>query len=270
MLKIFTNAKFLGIAYFSLIIIFTVIYSFLPQNSFYHSTIKYEEKSLSKAESQFLKEFEELLMENYQIYKQNNDTLINGYYLQDLNCFSISSEKVNNVDGYYFTIDFIFRNIKNPDGCLFERYKLFTPIATFRNGIGQLPMKQFIFEKIGKGNLFSPKMFFLETNHPLFGIDKLNSVSYYLVLTEELNDKIYLWGNYKFIDGSYIVDNSWRMFYLSTMVITTVGFGDIVPLTTCARNLVAIEAILGVMVIGLFINSIANKIINGRKTRTDL
>jgi hypothetical protein len=35
-----------------------------------------------------------------------------------------------------------------------------------------------------------------------------------------------------------------------------VGYGDIVPLTACARSLVAIEAVAGVVLIGLFINSL--------------
>lgn len=48
-----------------------------------------------------------------------------------------------------------------------------------------------------------------------------------------------------------------RMFYFSVIVITTVGFGDIVPMTDRARALVAFEAMAGIMVAGLFINSIA-------------
>ena len=44
------------------------------------------------------------------------------------------------------------------------------------------------------------------------------------------------------------------------MTITTVGFGDIVPLTTLARLIVASEAILGIIIIGLFLNSIATKL----------
>jgi len=48
----------------------------------------------------------------------------------------------------------------------------------------------------------------------------------------------------------------WRMFYFSAMTITTVGYGDIVPITTPARILTAVEAILGVVLIGLFLNSL--------------
>lgn len=49
-------------------------------------------------------------------------------------------------------------------------------------------------------------------------------------------------------------DNFGRMTYFSAVTITTVGFGDIVPITSAARRWVAIEAILGIVLIGVFIN----------------
>jgi hypothetical protein len=57
-------------------------------------------------------------------------------------------------------------------------------------------------------------------------------------------------------DPSYASDSLWRMVYLSAMTITTVGFGDITPVSEAARILVAIEAILGVVVIGLFLSAL--------------
>ncbi len=47
-----------------------------------------------------------------------------------------------------------------------------------------------------------------------------------------------------------------RILYLSAMTITTVGYGDIVPITPRARLYVALEAILGIILIGLFVNSL--------------
>jgi len=52
----------------------------------------------------------------------------------------------------------------------------------------------------------------------------------------------------------------WRMLYFSATTITTVGFGDIVPITTTARSLTALEAIAGWLVAGLFLNSLASRI----------
>jgi len=56
-----------------------------------------------------------------------------------------------------------------------------------------------------------------------------------------------------------ITDSYFRMLYFSIVVITTVGFGDIVPMTTAARAWVSLEAILGIVLAGLFINSIAKR-----------
>jgi len=54
------------------------------------------------------------------------------------------------------------------------------------------------------------------------------------------------------IEGNY-----WRMLYFSAMTTTTVGYGDIVPITPFARFLAALQAISGIMLIGLFLNSLA-------------
>lgn len=48
-----------------------------------------------------------------------------------------------------------------------------------------------------------------------------------------------------------------RMMYFSTSTITTLGYGDIVPITNLARIFVSIESILGVLFIGLFLNSLS-------------
>jgi hypothetical protein len=61
-------------------------------------------------------------------------------------------------------------------------------------------------------------------------------------------------GDPKDASGLYI-----RMCYFSAITITTLGFGDITPITSAARLLVGIEAVLGVVVVGLFLNAIARK-----------
>lgn len=52
----------------------------------------------------------------------------------------------------------------------------------------------------------------------------------------------------------------WRMLYLSTVTITTVGYGDIVPITPLARTLIAAEAVLGMLVIGLYLNALSQRL----------
>jgi hypothetical protein len=50
-----------------------------------------------------------------------------------------------------------------------------------------------------------------------------------------------------------------RMCYFSAITITTLGFGDITPVSSWARLLVGSEAVSGVVLIGLFLNAIAKK-----------
>jgi hypothetical protein len=56
-----------------------------------------------------------------------------------------------------------------------------------------------------------------------------------------------------------------RSLYLSAVTITTLGFGDVVPVTTGARLLVGTEALADVIVAGLFLNAVAG----GVRRRTD-
>ena len=52
----------------------------------------------------------------------------------------------------------------------------------------------------------------------------------------------------------------WRMVYLSTVTITTLGYGDIVPITPLARTLVGAEAVVGMLVIGLYLNALSQRV----------
>lgn len=54
----------------------------------------------------------------------------------------------------------------------------------------------------------------------------------------------------------------------SYVTITTVGYGDIVPITPKARLLISIEAIWGIILIGLFLNSLANRVFRNKKDET--
>jgi Ion channel len=59
-----------------------------------------------------------------------------------------------------------------------------------------------------------------------------------------------------------------RMLYFSAVTITTVGYGDVVPLTGAARFFAALEATLGIILLGLFISSLAARAA-ARRDRTE-
>lgn len=59
--------------------------------------------------------------------------------------------------------------------------------------------------------------------------------------------------------GFPATDISFRMFYFSVVTVTTLGYGDIIPISRFTRNLVTLESIFGVILIGAFLNSLKNK-----------
>jgi Ion channel len=85
-------------------------------------------------------------------------------------------------------------------------------------------------------------------NYPVLRIDK------------ELNDRLIDFANTVNGFPTSFNDNFWRMLYFSTVTITTLGFGDIVPISNVARILISLEAIIGVITIGLFLNALAKRI----------
>lgn len=61
-------------------------------------------------------------------------------------------------------------------------------------------------------------------------------------------------------DASTVSGHFLRMLYMSVVVLTTLGLGDIVPMTPISRTAVATEAMLGIAFAGLFLNALANKV----------
>ncbi len=78
-----------------------------------------------------------------------------------------------------------------------------------------------------------------------------------VVVPTDLTEKIENYANGVKGFASGISGNFVRMLYLSAVTITTLGFGDVVPITTTSRLLVSIEAILGIVLIGLFLNALS-------------
>ena len=81
----------------------------------------------------------------------------------------------------------------------------------------------------------------------------------FLVTSRELMDRLIAYSNTMEGFPSRASGSFDRMLYLSAMTITTVGYGDIVPITRQARMLLALEAILGIVLIGLFLNAVAHE-----------
>ena len=61
-------------------------------------------------------------------------------------------------------------------------------------------------------------------------------------------------------DPSYASGLWLRMLYLSAVTVTTLGFGDITPVSEAARLCVALEAVLGVVFVGVFLSTLAIRV----------
>lgn len=61
-------------------------------------------------------------------------------------------------------------------------------------------------------------------------------------------------------------DNFWRLLHLSAATLTTLGYGDVTPVTGRARLLCGLEAIIGVLYAGSFLNWLFSSQEDARKT----
>ena len=115
----------------------------------------------------------------------------------------------------------------------------FAPPSGASNGNGQIPLN-ILFPGAGSETAINPDTSVLWM--PPSTADAINRLSAAGV------------GDPKEASGLYI-----RMCYFSAIIITTLGFGDISPVTTDARVFVGAEAVLGVVIIGLFLNAVAQE-----------
>lgn len=96
--------------------------------------------------------------------------------------------------------------------------------------------------------------------HTLFHGDGACSEGDFLVFDREaerhFNDLLLGWMG----DASRFSGQFGRSLYLSAITITTVGFGDIVPISDWSRLAVALEAVMGIVLSGLFLNAVGWRI----------
>jgi hypothetical protein len=78
-------------------------------------------------------------------------------------------------------------------------------------------------------------------------------------ISKRLNDDILNLGKGVQGDPSNLSGHFERMLYLSALTITTAGYGDITPLTTRARLLIILEAVLGIILFGLFLSTLSGQ-----------
>ena len=267
-MKAIRNIKALtwGILYLICIPLFACIYYFLIPSEFYHSTSQFEKKNIEDVKLSILQEFNDLI-NSYCIEKYPKDTLINDAQisLRNIECSNLKTynDKFQFTITYYVTQEMAQFDIKNKT-VLGKKTMPIKNSADIQLSYFGKPAIGISGEDIYVSNLFYDTTSanipikittFFPTAIPIkrngsFG-ERMLAIPISLHKKVEILENTLEGFPYK-TPGSF-----WRMFYLSSITITTVGFGDIVPITTTARILVSIEAILGVIFIGLFLNSLA-------------
>jgi Ion channel len=252
-----------GVLYLSAIPAFALIYLLMPQD-FYHSTVKYE-PALNNDADKVLMSLRDAVVSDYQVVRGTSVLQAQGwvgdvrdlrfgdlqpdvqwisfrvYY--DLTRGSPPAQVVASVD---FRMDMpgaAFQEFP-PSGAVEYRQVTVVPPSGVSGSPGPtasaLPIPV-----LGAADLFFGK--------PILG----QLAPGVLALPQPVDDAIV--GYWRAAQGSpSAASNEFvRFLYLSAMTITTVGYGDIVPLTDLARAATALEAVFGVVVAGIFLASLA-------------
>jgi hypothetical protein len=233
-----------ALGYFLVIIIFAATYT-LNSSGFYHSTSQFE-ISLNDDAQEIIISLESLFKSasNFSEYKYSGWRLVEDR-------FSVHSLKTFD-DNLGFSIHAAFEKEQDLIGMNIALYFALSPeLTTCKNT-----------------SCYSTRI--VQTARPI--IDQENN---YFTLTPQA---LAYYGDINLIQIPIEIDNRingfvaatkgfpseasgsfGRMLYFSVVTITTLGYGDIVPITDFNRFLVGLESIAGLVLIGLFLNSLSRE-----------
>lgn len=262
-----------AVFYIFTILTFATIYCFLS-NNFYHPTVQYE-YSHSGDTKAILAAIQKNIFRNQKVMDNNKKIKVNDKVFIDGKEIEVHSLKFeeNENNEVSFKVNLVINNKSDISG-LSQLYETQKFKFSLNNKSGRLDKKSnemiyyFILTPVDTKTIEPFKEAFdykrQDIYKTLFPEKYINGSSPYdvLVMTipQRLLNKIIALHNANMGFPSYTKNTYIRMFYLSAVTITTVGYGDIIPITTLARILISIEAILGILISGLFLNSLALKI----------
>ena len=247
------NKVIFALLYLSFIPAFACVYSFLLPNDFYHATVQYESSTMNEAAQDILDglrtNISQRIVEakngkNCDSWRLSPDTLrVHSLKAEGEKVSFAISGMLGNDDGghseYYFSNRFSFllnqRMITIPPGGS-------ATVGFFLTSEEPMPVKL----PLGDVNLQTC----------LF--PRGASLSYApLEIPETLYSRTVSFASAVHGFPGHFTGQFSRMLYLSATTITTLGFGDIVPLTTSARLVVSLESVLGIILIWLFVNAVS-------------
>ncbi|MBS1972676.1 MAG: two pore domain potassium channel family protein [Bdellovibrionales bacterium] len=255
------SPAFFGFLYLLLIPIFACIFSYLPKYSFHHTTIQFEKSvfdARNTARDATLAAIQSSLSERLdgKILEVDGFTMNpKELYLQDFDCEGSSCK---------FMLIANFRRSPQYHIPLALEVDMFTPPIT--------PETRFEEFNPGGSNLRQVSVIPWPQNSLLQIAERAPKVNLQILLNEktdpqlgtvfEIDNKIeYKIRDYKYAKAGFPseIQNSFlRMLYFSASNVT-LGLGDILPITDLSRFLVLTETISGMILIGLFFNSLTTK-----------
>jgi hypothetical protein len=249
------------IIYASLYLLAIPVYAALYyyySDDFFHSTIQHEQY-LEKDELKILSTLKNSMVKNY-IEVNNTDSLRNNsfYNLTDFEFYNLKFK-----DGYY-SFDLMAnvngRQEELPPSPLNLQFTLFWG-RYIEDGKGKMYNLTLSDNKIGNGLL--KKLF--PVNKKYSGGTQSEEVGF-IIISDSLKQDLFNHRNAMAGFPSKGLDNFWRMLYLSSATMTTVGYGDIVPVSSTTRLLISSQAILGLLLIGMFLNVSIKREDKGKST----
>ena len=250
--------------YIIVIVIFAVIYTNIP-SGFYHETIRLESAYDREAE-EFSKKILEAMKVNFiEVYKKEQlcfDNIEIDISTMNVHKSYVKSERVivpinlivevknlekdkdkknekcdkKNKSEKIVYNDFF--DISLSTNALKINDKLFVPLVVDSNVF--VKCDNIDVDKINYNQLFKHEGFL----SPVIKIDE--------GVEKEIHD--FLLASKGFSND--INNHFLSMLYLSAVTITTIGYGDIVPITLITRMLITIEALIGMTLMGIFLNNI--------------
>lgn len=237
---------------------------------------------IKKSDKELIKnQLKNQIIENFKkLNKNDNFVKIRGWQLniQEIEVQEIKTTIDSIIIELQITIKKKIKNEKYPDGLLnivsdnlTVNYKIYNTYFSGNEKFSQYlisldpnPLSIDTYTDEGNIEIDLSKLFLsgkvappLENNEELKNNEEK---SFFLILNSKLNETLNSFWNAEQKGLSGTLPNQFgRMLYFSIITATTTGYGDIIPLTSSARAWVSSEAILGVIIIGCFLNSIGQK-----------
>jgi hypothetical protein len=254
-----------ALVYLALIPSFAALYYFALPRDFYHSTAQFEYGPMSRASDRILDGLQQAILNGLGTEKAKNTC---GQWQIDRDHVRPYALQIDGND-VVFSLRVIARQLTGQNGRVEEHIPIqisfaLHPMIRSWPPKSKVPVDQFEihgpqqpYKSAFKGDLGSEEL--LGCVFPAGRVIPAFPAGMVIRVPSTLTEDIIKFSNAKRgfpsqVDGQFV-----RMLYLSATTITTLGFGDIVPLTTPARLAISIEAVIGIVMMGLFLNAVSRE-----------